>query len=213
MANLKHIGRIKTTGRKVLVAYRTLPGESDSALIIQTEALTPEQHDAIITLVESPAGQNSYEFAEVLARSRFSDGSVMLSSLHFNSKLVKVKTSTVEMIPNMQTTIGLDQLNQVIAEQRGISVNDLALGNGSSAQSLTEPVVEEVAQVRDISDTTKSNVVAESQVAKIDAPLTDEDLAKKMRSDADRLYKEAARLRAEAEKLAPAKTKKANVEA
>jgi len=134
MANLKHIGRIKSTGRKVLVAYRTLPGESDSALIIQTEALTPEQHDAIITLVESPAGQNSYEFAEVLARSRFSDGSVMLSSLHFNSKLVKVKTSTVEMIPNMQTTIGLDQLNQVIAEQRGISVNDLALGNGSSAQ-------------------------------------------------------------------------------
>lgn len=213
MANLKHIGRIKSTGRKVLVAYRTLPGESDSALIIQTEALTPEQHDAIITLVESPAGQNSYEFAEVLARSRFSDGSVMLSSLHFNSKLVKVKTSTVEMIPNMQTTIGLDQLNQVIAEQRGISVNDLALGNGSNAQSLTEPVVEDVAQVRDISDTTKSNVVAESQVAKIDAPLTDEDLAKKMRSDADRLYKEAARLRAEAEKLAPAKTKKANVEA
>jgi len=213
MANLKHIGRIKSTGRKVLVAYRTLPGESDSALIIQTEALTPEQHDAIIGLVESPAGQNAYEFAEVLARSRFPDGSVMLSSLHFNTKLVKVKTSTVEMIPNMQTTIGLDQLNQVIAEQRGISVNDLALGNGSNAQSLTEPVVEDVAQIKDISNTTKSNVVAESQVAKIDAPLTDDDLAKKMRSDADRLYKEAARLRAEAEKLAPAKTKKANEEA
>lgn len=212
MVNLKHIGRIKTTGRKVLVAYRTLPGESDSALVIATESLTPEQHDAIISLVESPAGQNAYEFAEVLARSRFPDGSVMLSNLHFNTKLVKVKTSTVEMLPNTQSTIGLDQLNQVIAEQRGISVNDLALGNGNNAQSLTEPVVEDVAQIRDISNTTKSDVVAESQAAKIDTPLTDEDLARKYRSDADKLYKEAARLRAEAEKLAPTK-KKAPAEA
>lgn len=212
MANLKHIGRIKSTGRKVLVAYRTLPGESDSALVVPTESLTPEQHDALISLVESPAGQNSYEFAEVLARSRFPDGSVMLSSLHFNSRLVKVKTSTVEMIPNGFSTIGLDQLNQVIAEQRGISVNDLALGNGSSTQDLTQTQVEEVAQVKDISNTTNTNVVAESEVAKIDSPLTDDDLAKKYRSDADKLYKEAARLRAEAEKLAPTK-KKASAEA
>jgi hypothetical protein len=201
MANLKHIGRIKTTGRKVIVAYRTLPGESDAALIIPTEALTPEQHDSIISLVESPAGQNAYEFAEVLARSRFPDGSVILANLHFNSRLVKVKTSTVEMLPNSHSTIGLDQLNQVIAEQRGLSVNDLALGNGSSAQ------IEEIAKVTDISNTTKSNVVAESQVAKIDAPLSDDDLARKYRSDADKLYKEAARLRSEAEKLAPAKKK------
>jgi hypothetical protein len=148
MANLKHIGRIKTTGRKVIVAYRTLPGESDAALIIPTEALTPEQHDSIISLVESPAGQNAYEFAEVLARSRFPDGSVILANLHFNSRLVKVKTSTVEMLPNSHSTIGLDQLNQVIAEQRGLSVNDLALGNGSSAQ------IEEIAKVTDISNTT-----------------------------------------------------------
>ena len=34
--SIKHIGRIKDTGRKVLVAFRTLPGEADSALVIQT---------------------------------------------------------------------------------------------------------------------------------------------------------------------------------
>jgi hypothetical protein len=39
-------------------------------------------------------------------------------------------------------------------------------------------------------------------------PLTDEKLASNLRSDADRLYKEAARLRAEAEELAPTTKKK-----
>jgi hypothetical protein len=39
-------------------------------------------------------------------------------------------------------------------------------------------------------------------------PLSDEKLAANLRSDADRLYKEAARLRAEAEELAPTTKKK-----
>ncbi len=198
---------MKATGRKVLVAYRTLPGESDAALIIQTENLSDDQHDALITLVESPAGQSSYEFAEVLARSQFPDGSVMLANLHVNGRLTKVRTSDVEMIPNNQTTISLDQLNQIIAEQRGISVNDLALGNKTTVQ--------EVATVNDISNTVSPEIAAESQVANIpnEQPLTDADLAKKYRSDADRLAKEAANLRRMAEELVPTIKKKAKTEA
>ncbi len=198
---------MKATGRKVLVAYRTLPGESDAALIIQTENLADDQHDALITLVESPAGQSSYEFAEVLARSQFPDGSVMLANLHVNGRLTKVRTSDVEMIPNNQTTISLDQLNQIIAEQRGISVNDLALGNKTTVQ--------EVATVNDISNTVSPEIAAESQVANIpnEQPLTDADLAKKYRSDADRLAKEAANLRRMAEELVPTIKKKAKTEA
>lgn len=144
MPELKHIGRMKNTKRKVLVAYRTLPGESDAALIIQTENLTPDQHDSIIKLVESDAGQSSYEFAEALARARFSDGSIMLSNLHINKRLVKVKTSDVEMMPNMHTSISLDQLNEIIAEQRNVSVNDLALGNDVKVK------VEEVGSIQDV---------------------------------------------------------------
>jgi len=200
MANLKHVGRIKANGRKVIVAYRTLPGESDAALVIDTSSLSDDQHDSLIKLVESPAGQSSYEFAEAMARTNFPDGSVMLANLHVNSKLIKVKTSEVEMTPTLQSVISLDQLNQLIAEQRGISVNDLALGGGTQAS--------EVATVRDISETTTSNVVAESQTAKVsDQPLSDTDLARQFRSQADAMYKEAARLRAEAEKLSPTKKK------
>ena len=197
MSNLKHVGRIKANGRKCLVAYRTLPGESDSALVVLTETLTDAQHDAIMNLVESQGAQSAYEFAEVLARSRFPDGGVMLTSLHQLGKLIKVPTSSVEMVPNSTTVLGLDALNQLIAEQRGISVNDLALGN-SSATTIAEvkdidPLPEEKFEVKDTSNLSK------------------EDLAKKYRSDADRLSKEAAQLRRMAEELAP--TKKKTVEA
>jgi hypothetical protein len=198
--NLKHVGRIKATGRKVIVAYRTLPGESDSALIVDTVTLSDDQHDSIIKLVESQAGQSSYEFAEAMARTNFPDGSIMLANLHFNSKLIKVKTSEVEMTPTLQSIISLDQLNQLIAEQRGISVNDLALGNGSEAT--------EVATVKEVPQPSKTSTVSETQTAKVsNEPLTDEDLARSYRSQADRLSKEAAELRRQAEALVPTKKK------
>jgi len=37
---LKHIGRINNTGVKVLVIFRTLPGESDHALVLPVANLT-----------------------------------------------------------------------------------------------------------------------------------------------------------------------------
>jgi hypothetical protein len=199
MAELKHVGRIKATGRKVLVVFRTLPGESDSALVVQTENLTDAQHDSIIRVVESPAGQSAHEFAEVLARSNFPDGSTMLSFLHVNGKLSKVKTSDVEMTPSLHTSISLDELNQLIAQQRGISVNDLAIAN----QAPTAEIQHEAA-IYDISDKLTPELAAELEVAQ---PLSDEDLAKKYRSDADRLSKEAAQLRRLAEELIPIQKK------
>jgi hypothetical protein len=201
MADIKHIGRFKANGRKCLIAYRTLPGESDSALVIQTENLSDEQHDYLMKLVESQGAQSAYEFAEVLARTRFQDGSIMLSNLHVNKKLIKVKTSDIEVVPNTRAVIGLDQLNQIIAEQRGISVNDLALGNQTSIQ--------DVAKVTDLSVPVDEPVQPAFETKASIDPLTDEDLAKKYRSDADRLSKEAAQLRRMAEDLVPAKKKAA----
>jgi len=201
MADIKHIGRFKSNGRKCLIAYRTLPGESDSALVIQTENLSDENHDSLMKLVESQGAQSSYEFAEVLARTRFQDGSIMLSNLHSNKKLLKVKTSEIEVVPNMKAVISLDQLNQLIAEQKGISVNDLALGNQTSVQ--------DVAKVNDLTVEEETVPQKAFETKQLDQPLTDTDLAKKYRSDADRLSKEAAQLRRMAEELVPTKKKAA----
>ena len=51
MQNLKHVGRIKSTKKKVLVAYRTLPGDAYYCLVVPTESLDDSYHNAIINLV------------------------------------------------------------------------------------------------------------------------------------------------------------------
>lgn len=198
MTDLKHVGRLSANGRKCLVAYRTLPGESNHCLVIPTESLDDSYHDALISLVESNAAQNSHEFAEVLARSTFPDGSVMLASLHKNGKLVKIPTDQVEMIPNFQTRIKLDELNYMIAEQLGVSVNDLALTDPKKIKT-QEPEVE----VREVA--TVNEMPAPS--AEFDDSLTIEQKASKLRGQADKLSKEAARLRRLAEDLVPIKKK------
>ena len=150
MQSLKHVGRIKSTGRRCLVVFRTLPGDAFSCLIIQTESLDPSQHDSLINLVESNSAQSANEFSEVLARAVFSDGSTMLPSLHARGLLTKFPTDKIEMVPNMQATILLSELNQVIAQQAGVSVQDLAIR--PSAKESAQ--IEELVKVKDISPTT-----------------------------------------------------------
>ena len=67
--NHKHVGRIKNTGRRCLVVFRTLPNDAFNCLIIQTESLEPDYHDQLISVVDSAAAQSANEFSEVLALS------------------------------------------------------------------------------------------------------------------------------------------------
>jgi hypothetical protein len=214
MQTLKHVGRIKSTGRRCLVVFRTLPGDAFSCLVIQTESLDPSQHDSLISLVESNAAQAANEFSEVLARALFGDGSTMLPSLHARGLLAKFPTDAIEMVPNMQATILLSELNQVIAQQAGVSVQDLAI-RPSGKENLD---VQELAKVKDISPKTGNTEPLMEQydagkttsaTVNEDGILTDDLLAKKYRSDADRLSKEAAQLRRMAEELVPTKKKTA----
>ena len=57
MPNIKHVGRIKNNKRRVIVAYRTLPGDPYNCLVVLTESLPSDEHDVLIKVVESPAGQ------------------------------------------------------------------------------------------------------------------------------------------------------------
>lgn len=209
MVNLKHVGRFLSNGRKCLVAYRTLPGDAYNCLVVQTENLPDDQHDALIQLVESPAAQSANEFAEVLARSPFPDGSIMLAALHTQGKLVKVATDQVEMVPNFQSRIRLDELNVQIAEQLGIAVDDLSI---KSSNAKEDAEVKEVATVKDMpseqADITKTTSASVNETA-VDTTKFDsvESEAKFYRSQADRLAKQAAEFRRKAEELVPTKKK------
>jgi hypothetical protein len=199
MADLKHVGRVRTTGKKCLVVFRTLPGDAYNCLIAPTENLPDSYHDALINLVESSGGQSANEFGEVLARSIFPDGSTMLAALHTQGRLIKVSTDQIDMIPNSTTRVQLSELNQIIAEQQGVAVDALSVKSNAAEPPKANTKVEEVATVQDVPATTTETVPTS-----FDSP---EAEAKFYRSQADKLAKEAAAFRRRAEELAPTKKK------
>lgn len=198
MADLKHVGRIISTSQRVLVVFRTLPGDAYSCLVVITEQLDDSYHNAIINLVESNAAQTAYEFGEALDRTQFPDGSRMLPSLHAKNKLIKMATSEIEMVPAPGSSIILSELNQLIAEQRGVAVDGLSIRPDKA-----EAEVHEVATAHELPTATPEIATAETPLT-FDSP---EDEAKHYRSQADKLAKEAAKFRRLAEELVPTKKK------
>ena len=197
MANMKHIGRMKETGRKVAVVFRTIPGDPHSALVVQTENIKDADHDKLMTLIESNTGQTADELADAMQRTPLGDGSMMLNAFHLTGKLTKVSTSDIEMTPDTASTISLDELNKMIAEQKGVGVADLAVG-GSSVDTIAT------------AETVPSGEASATVEAAKEQPLTDQQLANNMRADADRLFKEATELRKQAEDLDPSKSGKSS---
>ena len=185
--------------RGVVVAYRVVPGEPDQSVIIDTSSLMAEEHDTLIKTVEGSAGQEADEFATVMARTQLPDGSNMLARFHATGKMMKVASADVEMTPNNNTSISLAELNQVIAEQKGVTVAELALADeaGNRPEVVTEAT-----------DPTLSAEQVASGVSN-DGVLSDADLAAQYRSQADALFKEAKVLREQAEELVPTKKKTA----
>lgn len=183
---MKHVGKMKNNGAKIAIAYRTLPGDAYSALVIGTGNLGESYHDSLMSVLQSPEGQSAYELAEILSVRQFPDGSNMLAWLHSRGHLKKVPTDGVLMTPTPQSSVSLDELNQIIAEQKGISIDELAISGNAPAQP--KPVPKDQIVVEEVQTT---------------ASLTPGE----MRSKADKLFKEAQTLRKQADELDPPKKK------
>jgi hypothetical protein len=214
MKTLKHIGRVKSSDAKAIIIFRTIPGDSGNCLVTLVKDLTDAQHDDIMQLVETIQAQEAFEFGEILSIRHFQNGKLMLPTLVEEGKILKIGTSDVVVTPTTDNreSIMLSDLNVIIAEQKNCTIDELC--NYVSGAPSTE--AKTVARVRDLGEPS----VAEQQLLKetktsSNEVLSDKDLAKNFRSQADALYKEAARLRKEAEVLDPAakKTKKVEEEA
>jgi hypothetical protein len=191
---MKHVGKMKNNGAKVIIVYRTIPGDAQSALVVGTQGLSDSYHDSLMSLVDSESGQQADELADIMSVRRFPDGSNMLQFLHVNRMLRKVPTNGVLVTPDNKTTVPLDELNLIIAQQKGVSVDELAVKDSSNA---TIPTIVEKSDAIIVDDET----VEVKNTTGID--LTPSE----MRSRADALYKEAARLRKYADAMDPPKKK------
>ena len=146
---MKHVGKLKTTGSKVIVVNRTLPGDAMSALVIDRDALRPLEEDMIVPLLESTEGQDAFEFGHVLGRHRMPledspnletadkanslQGISILEHLHTSGQLLKQATENVLMTEEGADAVQLDKLNEMIAEQKGVRVEGLAIQPDTTA--------------------------------------------------------------------------------
>ena len=210
---------MKNNGAKIAVVYRTLPGDSGNALVVGTGNLPDSWHDTLMTVIQDPSGQQANELADILAVRKFPDGTNILTSLHTKGLLKKVPTSIVLMQPtgNPNVTVPLSELNQIIAEQRGVSVDDLAIRDGSvkdtvkTSKAVDESLDSSIDVPRDdLGRTTSGSVNYEAAVES-----TETLNPTQLRSKADKLFKEAQTLRKQADALDPpkSKAKKEGVEA
>lgn len=194
---MKHVGKMKNNGARVAVVYRTLPGDPYNALVVGTNALDESYHNALISVIEDPSGQQANELADILAVRNFPDGSNMLVYLHTGGHLKKVPTNNVLITPSPNQSIQLDDLNVLIAEQKGVSIDDLAVSDGTPKQK------DDVTKTTSVSvNAGEEQVVAKTlETAKEPEPLTPAQL----RSKADKLFKEAQLLRKQADEMDPPK--------
>ena len=194
---MKHVGKMKNNGAPVAIVFRTLPGDPHSCLVVGTQGLGPTHHDSLMSLIETPEAQGSFELGSILSVRRFPDNNLMLGWMHTNGKLKKVATNEVIVTASPQEQVQLDELNRLIAEQKGVRIQDLSVGGKS-----TDTTVEST----EIASVTELPVDAPKETSTPEV-LDDTALAKNLRSQADAMFKEAQTLRKQADELDPPKKK------
>jgi hypothetical protein len=193
---MKHVGKMKNNAARVVIVYRTLPGEPEFCLVAGTVGLGDSYHDTLMSVVESDSGQQANELADILSVRRFPDGTNMLGYLHNNGHLVKAKTNLVNVTPDSKTSISLDDLNKQIAAQKGVALEDLAVNDGSKKSGKKTTPAKKV--VEEAQSNTKNSEGFELSPAEL-------------RSRADALFKQAQQLRKQADELDPPKSKSKKV--
>lgn len=204
---IKHVGKLKNTGAKVAVVFRTVPGESDQALVLPTAQLPDAYHDRLMEVIETDSAQDSFELGEFMFRNQFPNGVGMLQAVQQEGRLMKTPTSNVIMTPTPVTQVPLDELNGLIAEQKNTTVDQLYTFVSGA------PKAGEDAETAEIEPSETAPTPDPVSAPSTDGVLSDSDLAKSYRSQADAMYKEAARLRREADELDPPKKKKSSTKA
>ena len=199
MATMKHIGRVSTTGIKCVVVFREIYDNNGNVedpnhcLVVETERLPDMEHDDVVRIVESDAGQESDQFYEIAHRSMFSDGRPMLQALHNSGRIKKYKTTEIELTPNSSTSVKLSEVNEIIRKKAsGMSESDIA---NSMVDDTDGPP-------RNHTNLSQTQTINEA-VPTTEQALDDSALAQQMLDQASTYELEVKRLREEAYSMAP----------
>jgi hypothetical protein len=126
---IKHIGKMIDGDAAVAIIFRTVPGEPLNCLVVGPKFLENNYQDTFMKALESAEGQSAFELGHHLMKSRFSDGVEILQYLHLNNFIKKMPTDKI-MVTMGTGNLGeilLSDLNEIIAKQKGITIEELSL--------------------------------------------------------------------------------------
>lgn len=190
---IKHVGVTTNTATRVVVVFRTLPDDENTALVVYSDSLKDRYHNDFMSAVESLNAQQEIELFKSLKTQYFSDGSPMLDTLHRQGKLQKVAVTNVKMTPEQNKHILLSDLNNVLGP-----VN---YADGGGKRSRPEAKVEVTEAVDPMAIQPGDPAPAPTVQSQADGVLSDEQLAVSRINQAKQLEEEAQRLREEAYEL------------
>ncbi len=195
----KHIGRHGE--KKVVVLYRQVPGEEHMCLVVYSDLLPRIYHDAVMTCLESPVGQQAESFADALFRNMMPDGINSLEALHKNGLIKKVATNQVIMTPTPANTVRLDELNDILNEMKKGEEAIKRLAEMDANKGFTGKKRKAEPQEVGVPPASRTKPAEVAPMAGLDGVLSDADLAKSRLAQAEMMKKNAAMMLAEAEKL------------
>lgn len=199
MATMKHIGRVANTGLKCVVVFRQIYDENGNVtddkhcLVVETERLPDMEHDDVVRVVESDAGQEAAEFYEIAHRSMFSDGRPMLQAMHNAGLLKKYPTTQIDLTPNSNTVVKLSEVNEIIKKQAS------GMSNADIANTMVDDTDSPPRNHTTLNPTQTINEAVPTQ----EQPMDDTALAQQMLDQATTYESEVKRLREEAYTMAP----------
>lgn len=189
---LRHVG--KHGDRKVAVVFREIPGEPHMCLVTYTELLNQHIHDPLVQCIESDIGQNSENLADALNRTFTKDGKPILQVLHLEGQLKKVNTEQVIMTPQPNTKIKLSELNNILDEMKKGEEAVKKLAEMDKSMGLQDPK-DVVKRMRGPQQPEQTTVTANN------GALGDDSIATNLRTQAEKMTREAKGLLAEADRL------------
>jgi len=207
----KHIG--KHNSKKVVLLFREVPGEEHMCLVAYSDLLPRLYHDPVMSVLESPVGQQAANFSDALFRNFMPDGRNCLEALHKDGLIKKVPTNQVTVTPTNTSSVRLDELNDILNEMaKGEDavkrMADLDASKGMTGKKRTD--------IREVGVPNNSRSAPAAQSEPNTSVLSDADLARDrikqaatMKANAEQMLKEVDRLLTEAADLDP--TTKTNV--
>jgi hypothetical protein len=206
---LKHVG--KHNDKRCVIVFRKIPDLEHMALVVYSDLLPRMVHDEVMRALESPPGQEAKELSDVLFRTIMADGHNCLESLHRNGLMKKVPTNQVLVTPTSNSSVRLDELNDILDEMTKGEEALKRLQEIDSSRGMTSKQAPRRAQIQELGERRTREAQGNTSAAEmLSGLLSDTDLAtqrleqaQKMEASARQLLAEAERLKSEAQSLSP----------